>query len=218
MSAQTRTSRWSEGTWLLAWTIVFITQFVLSRTGWDTSLPLRMILAALQGTTITIPMVSLTRVSRGLPLLRWDRGLVFRILSNLLALALSINHVQALRSLSLHLPSAIYVLGHWLTALLLSVGLPLAVLFVICAWIMSRRRATWQAWDVAAAAYGGAVMSLMCMLGSTVHPFGRANPAVGNAWQLLTCIVLPIILVILVVGLWVKFKLHGTPRTDTKSS
>jgi hypothetical protein len=219
MSTQPRRSRWSAaGVWPLAWIAAFLIQFTMSRTDADPSFPLRLVTAALQGAIIAIPIVALFRTWPRVPVPRWQRRLLFWFVSYLLSLAFALGHVQALRSIFSEYPYWIYSLAHWLNVLLGTIAIPTGVVLVLCVWIAARRKANWHILDAAVVAYGGAVLSLLCLMNSTAHAFDRVDAGLGDAWLRLICVFLPIALVLMACVLWIRSRLHGGVRAGADYS
>lgn len=192
------------GSWTLVWLAAFAVQFALGRAEWRTPGPL-LVTAALQCAIVIIPLVSMYRVRRGLPVSHWGWSRVALVLSQLLALAVAMHHLQALRALSAGFaPRDLYESAHWASVLLLTVGIPLAVLSVLAAWIVARRGAAWRAPDVAAVVCGGAMLSLLSILNGAFHPLDRLAPDFGVMWQRVTCFILPVAMVAASLALWAR--------------
>jgi hypothetical protein len=202
MSAPARWSLGKRSTWTLAWIAAFLVQFALGRAEWHSPGPLIMA-AALQCAIVMIPLISLYRGWRGLPLSQWGWGRVAWFLSQLLALAVAMHHLQSLRALSADVtPHGLHDAAHWFRVLLLTIGIPVALLSVLAAWMVARCRAAWRAPDMAAVVYGAAMLPLLCILNGALHPLDRLAPTFGIAWQSLTCFILPIALVAAALVLW----------------
>jgi hypothetical protein len=186
------------------WLAAFLGQFALGRTEWRVPGAL-LVAAALQCAIVIIPLISLYRGWRGLPVSAWGWNRVAWFLSQLLALAVAMHHLQALRALSAGFaPHGLHLAAHWFSALLLTIGIPVALVSVVAVWMVARRSAARRAPDVAAVIYGAATLSLLCILNGALHPLDRLAPAFGMAWQRLTCFLLPIALVAAALVLWAR--------------
>jgi hypothetical protein len=197
--------------WALAWVVLFLAQFTLGRSVPDRG-GLTAVAAVLQTLMLALPLVALFRGwgEPGVP--HWPGNRVVWFISCLAAFTLAMNHLHAVRSLTATVvPYWLYVIGNWAGTLVPAVAVPLVAAFVLSAWMAARRAASWQIPDVLTVSYGSVVLFFFCFLNLGRHPFGRVAPGVEDAWQRLTCIVLPVALFVAAVFFWAR---SARRRTD----
>jgi hypothetical protein len=197
MSMYSRPAKWSARVWALAWFALFVLQFVISR---GSAIPAESVFAAAicQALITTIPAVSLLQLWRGPRVSRCEQQRVMWFLLRVIALSVALHHVQAIRTLAAAAtPHAVYPVAHWMSAIVLTIAIPVAIVAVSIIWIIRRRRAIWRALDFAMVGICSAVLVLNCLMNGAVHTLDRLSLEAGQAWHSLTCVILPALLVMI---------------------
>lgn len=216
MSTRTGRTHVKTGIWTLTWLTSFLLQLALSRGGLDTPAVL-WIVAVLQAAIILIPAAALLHWWRGPRVPDWQRVRLMWFLLHLIALAVAMHHVHAIRTLFIGVgPNVLYPVARWTSVLALTVAIPVVILSVLVAWIAGRRREGFRVLDVATIAAGGAALSFLCLLGGALRPFDRVSPQAGDVWHRLTCVVLPVALVAVALIFWIDCIRRGSRRVRSE--
>lgn len=203
----TSANRKARTKWTLLWIPVFLAQFLVERTDSSASWSARVVAAVLQAFAIVLPTILLVRLFRN-PWKTWGRGSLILFALYLLLLSTALHHVQGIRELfSDNVASSLYSFAHWSSVVFTSVFAPAALLLMLCFW-MAAHGSRWQALDVMTILVGLGVIVLICLQNRSAHPLDRIHAALSNGWHYVTCVFLPVALMLAAFIQWGRTLRH----------
>lgn len=187
----------------LLWLAMFFFQFKLGRAT-SGALPWALWAAGtLETLIVAIPVISLIVDAQVRGRGPWPPVSLAAAWGKLLALALAVNHLDAvlalLRSHQLHgVSGALQLTRVWLLATIL----PAVIQAGMMLWIVANRSTIWRLRHVGSVVLGSAVTYVLCIIDGPVQPLDWWSPEIGQIWVILMCRVVPLFALLAAALLW----------------